>query len=138
MADSPLSNLLPKLTTRGDIAAFGLGYVAGFITDTLFGWHGVTQGQASICGGILVLSVKSAIQAFLESHTNRESLALKYEQLRQLIRQQSGVMPQAEILDLQYQMWRLGLLSAHDFKEKMAQIGQDTITRSQLRSYGGD
>jgi hypothetical protein len=63
--NSPLSNL--KITTKGDIAAAGLGLTFGFLLDS---WHmifGIPPGTFAVYGAAAGVGLKNTVHAWLES-----------------------------------------------------------------------
>jgi len=75
MADSektgdPLSTL--KITTRGDIAAAGLGLAAGFFLDSWHSMLGILPGTFAVYGAAAAVGVKNALQSWADIiRTNR-------------------------------------------------------------------
>ena len=65
-AKNPLG-FLPKITTRGDIGAAGLGLAIGFFVDSALHPFGIQPGAASLYSAAAAVGIKNSIQAWRES-----------------------------------------------------------------------
>jgi hypothetical protein len=54
---------LPKLTSRGDVAAAGLGLAAGFVLDSWHSMFGIPPGTFTIYGAAAAVGVKNTVQS---------------------------------------------------------------------------
>jgi hypothetical protein len=144
MADQENSpfGVLPKITTRGDIAAAALGLAVGFFVDSMFKPFGIKPETASIYAAAAVLGIKNALQAALEWHRTAEPLETTdninhglektaeriIEVFRQLGRNadpdDAGVQADIEvatriieIVETNTDLWRLGVIDEEEFRK---------------------
>jgi Skp family chaperone for outer membrane proteins len=70
-ADKTPFGFLPKITTRGDIGAAGLGLAIGFFLDSAIHPFGIQPGTASLYSAAAAVGVKNSIQAWRESRVQQ-------------------------------------------------------------------
>ncbi len=131
------SDLLSKLTSKGDIGAAGLGFGVGMILDVVLHLTGtVPLGMGGAAGAALALGAKNSIQAVSGSlsgkqtdkqlHIERDDVELAYRNLIDLLteRQQQH---KISLLNRYYDLWRIKLFTDDEFKERMRALILDEI-----------
>jgi hypothetical protein len=104
------TDLLERFSSRGDVACFLVGSVAGYIFQALLQLHGFgSDAEVSTLGGVAGLAIKKSVDALRgESEDAVPNEAFK-EAIRRL--QEEGLHEQANLLEADAMLAQAGLLS---------------------------
>lgn len=77
--DKSLFDILPKIATKSDIGAAGIGLAIGYLLDSAFHPFGMPPREASMYAGAGAIGIKNAIQAWWESRSRKAETASSTE-----------------------------------------------------------
>lgn len=126
MEDQPMNlGQFPKLTTKGDIAAAGLGFALGFAVDIFLFPAGVPPGTTASVFMAGAVGLKNSAQAALESRSTKKAEQNKRGELRQkaeaLLRalQRAHLTQERELLEQDMEFWEQEIYGDDDLKNRL-------------------
>jgi hypothetical protein len=75
-------DILPKLSSRGDVGAAALGFATGFAVDVFLFPGGVPPGTTASVFAVGAAGLKNSVQAFIQTRKSRKSSEARKEHLR--------------------------------------------------------
>jgi hypothetical protein len=115
--------MLPKLATRGDIAAAGLGLALGYFGDLWLHPFGIQPGAASVYCAAGAVGLKNAVHSWLaarkarkEEQKARVSLKPRVQKLLDLLRSKNENRL-ASALESDHELWQEGILNDDQFND---------------------
>jgi hypothetical protein len=131
-----LDGLLKRITSKGDVAAAGLGTVLGYLLDLKLAITGLPPGTASVLGATAALSVKNGVEAFSDriksrseqnraAELRRNELERAAEAVKQLVideRWMRRIEESKRQFELDHILWTRRLITDEEFQASIKQF----------------
>jgi hypothetical protein len=142
--------ILPKITTRGDIGAAGLGLAIGYFADAALHPFGIPPAQASLYCAAAAVGVKNVIQSMHEFRKNdkakptagidkRQRLEAGAEELIRIANRYAKETPGRDLenarhgIERSLSLFRLGIIDANEMQASLTEIVNNDVVLAALR-----